>query len=186
MAATEQVLLAGSLASAAADDAVERLVREHARFIFQVAYSVLRHPHDAEDVVQETFLRVVKHKRELREVRDERAWLARIAWRLAVDRRRAEPEQVADPDLLLAELRASGHGADEMLARKEAAALVETLIAALPSDLREPLQLSTVDEMNSNEVAAVLGIPEATVRTRLFRARQLLKEKLATLMEVKS
>jgi RNA polymerase sigma-70 factor (ECF subfamily) len=64
--------------------------------------------------------------------------------------------------------------------------LVETLIAALPNDLRGPLQLSTVEEMSAGEIAVVVGIPEATVRTRLFRARQVLKEKLAALMEVKS
>jgi RNA polymerase sigma-70 factor, ECF subfamily len=185
MAAPEQVILAQPFASAVAADAVEQLVRAHARFVFQVAYAVLRHPHDAEDVMQETFLRVVRHQAELAAVRDQRAWLARIAWRLAVDRRRSRPEMAADPEPLLAQLRAGGMDAEQRVVRDQMKQVVAALIAALPAELREPLQLSTVEEMTAGEVAEVLDIPEATVRTRLFRARQLLKERLAARMEVK-
>jgi len=186
MAVSEQAILAEGFASARAADAVEQLVRAHARFVFQVAYSVLRHAHDAEDVVQETFLRVLKHRSELSAVRDAKAWLARIAWRLALDKRRGQPEMAADPDAVLAQMQARGLNAEQALECGETRALLESLIAALPPELREPLELSTVGEMTSSEAAAVLGIPEATVRTRVFRARQVLKEKLATLTEVKS
>ena len=55
------------------------------------------------------------------------------------------------------------------------------MIAALPADLRDPLVLSTMGELSANEIAAVLCIPEASVRTRLFRARQMLKDKLAVM-----
>ena len=186
MAVAEQTILADPFASAVAADAVEQLVRAHARFVFQVAYSVLRHSHDAEDVVQETFLRVMKHKTDLPAVRDEKAWLARIAWRLALDKRRGQPEMASEPELILGQLQARGMNAEQALESGERKVLLESLIAALPVELREPLQLSTVQEMTSSEVAAVLRIPEATVRTRVFRARQMLKEKLAVLTEVKS
>lgn len=186
MAVPEQAILAQPFASAVAADAVEQLVREHARFVFQVAYAVVRNAHDAEDVVQETFLRVVKHKSELAELREPKAWLARIAWRIAVDRRRGQPEQVGDPEPVFAQLPSGGLNAEQQMARGEMQRLLAALIVALPKELREPLQLSTVQEMDSNQIGAVLGIPEATVRTRLFRARQMLKEKLAARMEVKS
>src|SRR4051812_11566038 len=113
MAVPEQAILAQPFANAAAVDAVEVLVREHARFVFQVAYSVLRHAHDAEDVVQETFLRVVKHRSELNDVREPKAWLARIAWRIALDRRRGEPEVGGDPGGLVARLGGSGSAGGE-------------------------------------------------------------------------
>jgi RNA polymerase sigma-70 factor (ECF subfamily) len=58
-------------------------------------------------------------------------------------------------------------------------AALEKLIAALPVKLREPLILSTIEEMSPREVAGTLGINEAAVRSRVFRARQILKEKLA-------
>ena len=93
---------------------------------------------------------------------------------------------VRDAEALLAQLHATGISAEQMVERDEMKRLVESLIAALPQELREPLQLSTVEEMSAGAIAAVVGIPEATVRTRLFRARQILKEKLAAMMEVKS
>jgi len=57
------------------------------------------------------------------------------------------------------------------------------MIDALPEELRQPLALSAIDEMNSREIALILGIPEGTVRTRIMRARQMLKQKLAGLAE---
>ena len=62
---------------------------------------------------------------------------------------------------------------------------VHRLIASLPDDLRYPLVLSAVEELNSRQIAEVIGIPESSVRGRLMRARQLLKEKLAAISEVK-
>ena len=86
----------------------------------------------------------------------------------------------------VATLRSSGAAADDIAAGNEMAALLERLITSLPEDLREPLVLSTVEEMSSADIAAVLDIPDATVRNRIFRARQLLREKLAAILERKS
>jgi RNA polymerase sigma-70 factor (ECF subfamily) len=61
-------------------------------------------------------------------------------------------------------------------------AMLERLIVALPDKLRDPLILSALEEMSPLEVAATLGINEAAVRSRVFRARQILKEKLAELV----
>jgi RNA polymerase sigma-70 factor (ECF subfamily) len=60
---------------------------------------------------------------------------------------------------------------------------VEKLIAALPAKLRDPLTLSVLEEMSPGEVAEVLGINEAAARSRLFRARQILRERLAKVLE---
>jgi RNA polymerase sigma-70 factor (ECF subfamily) len=59
------------------------------------------------------------------------------------------------------------------------------MIATLPDDLRHPLKLSTVQELSSAEIAQILSIPEGSVRTRLMRARQLLKQKLSAVLEAK-
>jgi RNA polymerase sigma-70 factor (ECF subfamily) len=161
----------------------ESVVHEHARFIFKVAYSVLRNVEDSEDTVQETFLRAYRSG-ELAEVRDMKAWLARIAWRAAIDRVKKAPttaiEELAENGF---EPVAAGAGADESLIAQEKVTLLHTMMATLPEDLRHALTLSTVEEMTSAQIAEVLGIPETSVRTRLFRARQLLKEKLAAWME---
>jgi RNA polymerase sigma-70 factor (ECF subfamily) len=167
-----------------AEAVLEDLVRDHARFVFKIAYSVLRNHHDAEDAVQEIFLRVMRHQRELSGVRDVRAWLARIAWRVSVDHRRT-PARLDDHDATAAleQLRSHSAGAEQAAIGAQMLALTERLIANLPVELRDALTLSTVEEMTSAEIAAVLSIPEASVRTRIFRARKLLKEKLATLLE---
>ncbi len=82
-------------------------------------------------------------------------------------------------------MRATGAGADEIASRREMQSLLGRLIATLPRKLREPLTLAGVEEMNSGEIAAVLDIPEGSVRNRILRARQLLKEKLSVLLERK-
>ncbi len=171
----------------AAGDELEAAVREHARAVYKVAYSVLGNHHDAEDAAQETFLRFLRHRKHWDRVRDRRAWLARIAWRVAVDQRRRRKPQVSlvESSEAMLKLRAEGAGADEIAANQQMMTLLERLIAALPRDLRDALTLSTVEELTSVEIAAVLGISEGSVRTRLFRARHLLREKLSALLEVK-
>jgi len=179
----EQVVLSQTIPALSAAEQVEAVVRQHARFVYQVAYAVLRHPQDAEDAAQETFIRVWKHARELSEVLNQRAWLARIAWRVAVDRRRKYPATSADEEL--PELPANTPGAEASAIRSQQAALLERMIAGLPKELRDTLTLSTVEEMTSVEIGEVLCIPESTVRVRLLRARQVLREKLRILMERK-
>jgi RNA polymerase sigma-70 factor, ECF subfamily len=164
-------------------DTLERLVREHSRLVYRIAYAVLRSHHDAEDSTQETFMRVLRYSSKLPEVEDPKTWLARIAWRVAVDRskkqRWAREIPLDDPAKPVSEVASSEIPADETVQATQLGVAVEKLIAALPTKLREPLILSTVEEMSPREVAATLGINEAAVRSRVFRARQILKEKLA-------
>jgi len=178
MAVAERVILTGILVSReAAEQEIESLVREHSRLVFKVAYAAVRNRHDAEDIVQEVFLRVLRNQGRLGEIADMRAWLARIAWNVANDRRRGQRdaediEQVAEP-------RSTVASPERRVERQQMAEIAAKMIAALPRELRDPLLLSTMEEMAGVEVAAVLGIPEAAVRSRVFRARQILKEKLA-------
>lgn len=179
----EPISLAETSAVPAVATDFDAVVHEHARFVFKIAYSVLRNVEDSEDSVQETFLRAYRSG-ELCEVRDMKAWLARIAWRVAIDRAKKAPVEALEE---LAEVgfepKAGGISADESLIAQEKVNLLHKLMATLPEDLRHAMVLSTVEEMTSAEIAHVLGIPETSVRTRLFRGRQLLKEKLASWME---
>lgn len=204
----ETVLKQANLSDAAAPGAVvESLVAEHTLMVFRIAYSLLRNHHDAEDAAQECFLKVLKSavrsKNELAQVRNPKTWLARVAWTTALDRRARRAitgsHEVAADDVLAVGGTDEGPGTraaleqipdrvlaqDEQIAGREMQQLLEKLISGLPDDLRQPLELSTVQELNSAEIAEVMEIPENSVRTRLLRARRLLKEKLAVLMEVK-
>ena len=152
---------------------LELAVRQQARFVFKVAYGVLRNSHDAEDVVQEVFLRV--HRKGTEGVQDLPAWLATIAFRLALDRTR-KPQAL---DIEEFELPTHEPNAEHIAIRRQQIDRLHRLIAALPEDLRYPLVLSALEELNSRQISGILGIPESSVRGRIFRARQILKEKLA-------
>jgi RNA polymerase sigma-70 factor (ECF subfamily) len=186
-AVTGQVLVSEAAAAARTDESeLEFAVREHARLVYRVAYSVLRNHHDAEDATQETFIRVLRYRSKLTEVRDQRTWLARIAWRVAVDRRKRVSEVALDgAGGVASQIVSQAAAVDEIVLSAQMKGFLEALIAALPGKLRDPLTLSTLQEMSPADVAEVLGINEAAVRSRLFRARQILREKLAALMEGK-
>jgi RNA polymerase sigma-70 factor, ECF subfamily len=166
------------------DEAFALLVHRQSRFVFQVAYAMLRNPHDAEDVVQETFLSLYRSGA-WRQMNDERAFLARATWRQAIDRLRANPRRNVDDSDTLLELPSRESDPEERILNADSQAAVHRLIDALPEELRQPLALSTVQELNSREIAAILDIPEGTVRTRLMRARQMLKQKLSAKLEVR-
>jgi len=202
----ETVLKQAKLSKAETGTVLECLVSEHTPMVFRIAYSILRNHHDAEDAAQECFLKVLKivqkSKMGLAEIRNPKTWLARVAWTSALDRRSrraavADHEIVADDTFAFSDSDTAviknsveqfpdmAASPDEFLAQREMQGRMERLIAGLPEELRQPLELSTVQELNSTEIAEVMGIPEGSVRTRLLRARRLLKDKLATLMEVK-
>jgi RNA polymerase sigma-70 factor (ECF subfamily) len=152
----------------------ERIAREHTRLLYHVAYSLLRHPQDAEDAVQDALLKLYRSDG-WREIRDERAFLARLVWRAALDRRAARPVGVDEEyaEQRVADVRPSP---ELTAAETEERALLQELIDTLPEELRQPLLLSAMEEWNSREIGELLGLPEGTVRTRLMRARTQLKQ----------
>ena len=159
------------------------LVERQARFVFRVAYAVLQNAHDAEDAVQETFLKLYRNKG-WHAMDDERAFLARVVWRVAVDLRARRCPQGKSVDEggggEDTQLSAGDSSPEQAVLEQDRHTRVHALIDALPEDLRLPLVLSSFDELNSRQIGELLSLPEGTVRTRLMRARQLLREKLTT------
>ena len=160
----------------AEEDALAALVTEYASTLYRVAFSVLRNPADAEDAVQEAFLRVLRHRDTLAEVRDRRVWLIRIVWNIVLDRkRRAKTRPETDDVAELARvLPSDGLSAEQIAAAAQHHAHVLSCVEQLPAKEREVLLLSAFEELSSVEIAAVLGITESSVRSRLFRARNLM------------
>ncbi|SRR6266568_5234577 len=154
------------------------LVQRQSRFVFRVAYAVLLNSHDAEDAVQETFLKLYRN-RGWQHAENERAFLARVAWRVAVDLRPRTADRRAGSveESRAEEIAAEDMGPELAVAAADEQSKIHSMIDALPEDLRVPLVLSAFDELNSREIAKIVGIPEGTVRTRLQRARQVLREK---------
>ncbi|MGA3162257.1 MAG: sigma-70 family RNA polymerase sigma factor [Terracidiphilus sp.] len=156
---------------------IAALVETYSRLLFRVAHSVLRSQAEAEDVVQDVFVRVIERHRSLHAIRDMRVWLIRIAWNLALDRgRRIRPAQL---DENFAEsLAAHTMPADEKLSEAERMKAVLREMERLPKAERHVLLLSAVEELGTAEMAKVIGRSESAVRALLFRARSRLRERL--------
>lgn len=161
--------------------AIAALVDEYAGTLYRVAYSVLRNAADAEDAVQEAYLRVLRHRDSLNEIRDARVWLVRIVWNVVLDRKRRaktrpETDDIADLARLLP---ASGLTAEERVSSAQHHAHVLRAVEQLPEKEQRVLILSAFEELSSVEIAQILGTTESTVRSRLFRARNLLSATLS-------
>jgi RNA polymerase sigma-70 factor, ECF subfamily len=163
------------------DERFRDLVHRQARFVFRIAYAMLRNVQDAEDVVQEVFLKLFRNGA-WEEMRDERAFLARTTWRMAVDRLPERSGRFSGEESLK-EQACDRPNPEQMVVHADSVTLVHKLMDAMPEELRQPLALSAADEMSSKEIAAAMGIPEGTVRTRLMRGREILREKLAAVLD---
>jgi RNA polymerase sigma-70 factor (ECF subfamily) len=151
-----------------------RLV-ESSTLAFRVAYSVLRHREDAEDVAQEAFAKAYRNFRQLRDRDRFRAWLARMTWRLAIDRYRATRRH---PTVELDANDPGGPSTAETVAARDRSEQLWRAIDALPEKLRLVIVLASIEGHDVKEVAALLGLPQGTVKSRMFSARQRLKEQL--------
>jgi RNA polymerase sigma-70 factor (ECF subfamily) len=171
----------GALVSATGslDTEFEERLRDSGTLAFRVAYGVLRHRQDAEDVAQEAFVKAHRLFSQLRDRERFRAWLVRTTWRLAIDRwrqerRRTRREQsVAEPDPPVT--------SEEVTVSRERAAHVWNAIDALPEKLRVVIVLCAIEGHDVRGVARLLEIPEGTVKSRLFLARKALSERLRCL-----
>ena len=116
----------------------------------------------------------------LGEVRDHRVWLIRIVWNIVLDRKRRAKTRPETDDVseLVRVLPSKGLSAEELAAAAQHHARVLACVEQLPAKEREVLLLSAFEELTSVEIAAVLDITESSVRSRLFRARNLMAELL--------
>jgi RNA polymerase sigma-70 factor (ECF subfamily) len=154
-------------------------LRESSGLAVRVAYGVLRNRQDAEDVAQEAFAKAYRCFSQLRDRDSFRAWLVRMTWRLAIDRwrsdRRRSAREQSGPG------GAPGPTAEGIAAERERADRLWRAIEDLPEKLREAIVLSAIQGYDVREVALLLGLPEGTVKSRLFLARKALAQRLQCL-----
>jgi RNA polymerase sigma-70 factor (ECF subfamily) len=177
--------------------AFELLMRRHNQMLYRIARSILRDDAEAEDAVQDAYLAAFRNISGFRGGARLSTWLARIvineSYGLLRKRKRAgvvlpfspqsgpwdagEPEEDAMTE-------ASSEQPDAAASRGEVRQLLERNIDALPDQFRTAFILREVEEMSVDEAAACLGVPAATVRSRTFRARALLREAMAREVDV--
>ncbi len=182
------------LAAARAGDqhALETLLERHQAQVYRFGMKMCRDPEDAKDVLQETLLSMARSVRDFRGASSLSTWLYTIARSFCIKKRRrskfapdeersldsdvtAEAQHLADP----------GRHPDEALAGKQVEMALEQAIAALEPTYREVLLLRDAEGLTAPEVAEVLGLTPQAVKSRLHRARLLVRERIAPLLDVK-
>jgi RNA polymerase sigma-70 factor (ECF subfamily) len=156
----------------------EDRLRESTALAFRVAYGVLRHRQDAEDVAQEAFAKAYRSFTQLRDRDRFKAWLVRMTWRLAIDRWRSDRRRTAREQSWEG---ASGPTSEEMTLSRERAEHLWRAIDALPEKLRVVVVLGAIQGHDIHSIARLLELPEGTVKSRLYLARKGLAESLRCL-----
>jgi RNA polymerase sigma-70 factor (ECF subfamily) len=173
--------------------AFDLLVSKYQRRLMRLVSRIVHDPAEAEDVVQETF---IKAYRALRHFRGESAfytWLYRIGINTAknflINQGRRTPTST-DTDAEQAEVFDDGdhlrdiNTPESLLASKQIAQTVNAAMDALPVDLRTAIALREIEGLSYEEISAVMACPIGTVRSRIFRAREVIAEKLRPLLDL--
>jgi RNA polymerase sigma-70 factor (ECF subfamily) len=166
-------------------DAFSALVTLHQRSARRVAVAALGNPSDADEAVQDACLTAWRCIERLDDPSAFRAWLLRITWRKALDRRRSVVawlrrvrRDANDDESAIERIASDGPMPDDELLAHERDRVVAQMIQSLPARLRDPFLLAATGEHRYEEIAALLGIPLGTVKWRMAEARRVLREKL--------
>ena len=160
------------------EGAWEELVRQNTRKVYGLCYRFTGSGSQAQDLTQEVFLRVFRTLRTFRAAEGSfGTWLARLTRNLLIDHyRRTRQERVTDP--IEEQLRrieeggaAGADSPDRLVAGREISEILQEALQKLSPDLREAVILRDLQEMEYREIAAVLNIPEGTVKSRINRGR---------------
>lgn len=184
------------LAALAADGderAFERIMRRHNRLLFRAARSILKSDAEAEDALQEAYLRAWRSLAKFRAESKLSTWLVRIVINEALGRLRRRGALVIPLDTATEATQPASEAwmeddpdrePERIAMRAEMRRLMESRIDLLPEAFRSVFMLRAVEELSVEEVAVALDLPQATVRTRFFRARGLLRESLSRDVDV--
>ena len=163
----------------------EQRLADCPKLAYRVALGVLHNTAEAEDVAQEAMLRAYRNFHRLRDRERFRGWLVRMAFRLALDRIRAKGRRERHEHDATRVLEAGQREANvaNLVSSREFERQVAQALDALPQKLRIVMVLAAIEGYNTREVAKLAGLPEGTVKSRLFLARKKLAESLQCLVK---
>jgi len=154
---------------------------ENYRDLYRFAVRMLDDPESAEDAVQESFLRLVQENNERLQGESARRWLFVVVRNLCISQLRKKARQ--EFAVQLEDLQSAAMTPSEAVQANERSACVKTAVQELPIPLREIVILREYENMRYADIAAILGCPVGTVRSRLAAARDRLRKRLEPLME---
>ena len=168
------------------EQAFEQIMRANNRLLYRTARSILRDDEEAEDVLQEAYVKAYFKLASFKGQSKLSTWLVRIVVNQALERKRKlahSPQLVMNGDALdsenFSEEIASPAGPEALAMREQLSRLIQKHVERLPAVFRTVFVLRALEELTVEETASCLQIPEATVRTRYLRARRLLREHAA-------
>lgn len=166
--------------------AFELLMRRHNRRVYRATRAILKRDDEAEDVMQDAYVRAFEHLAEFRGDASFGTWVSRIAVYEALARVRRE-QRFRAPNLPVEEATAvlpeSDRNPEQLVNDQQLRSVLEQAIDSLPDDFRSVFVLRAVEQMSGAETAECLGIPEETVKTRLHRAKHKLQELVVQSMD---
>ncbi len=170
--------------------AFESLVRRHERRVFRVTLAVLGNAEDAEEAMQDTFVKAFRHIEQFRRESRFTTWLTRIAVNEALQKRQARKSALSLDEIGEADVKVFPHRShkwhedpEKLYGKQEVRMMVEDAIRALPPIYRETFVLRDVEGLRAEEAAEILGLTLPAIKSRLLRARLLMREALAARLE---
>lgn len=170
--------------------AFESLVRRHERRVFRVVLAVLGNFEDAEEAMQDTFVKAYRNMGQFRREARFTTWLTRIAINEALQKRESRKNHVylndsreVEREFVPRKTEAWQADPEKLYGKQELRQIVETAIQGLPALYREAFVLRDVEEMSAEEAAEAIGITVGALKSRLLRARLMMRESLAASLE---
>jgi len=166
------------------EDAYRMLVERHSRSIFRLAYRMTANEQDAEDVVQETFLRAYRQLKRFESRSNFSTWLYRIAVNCSLDlirKRRRQDDHPSDPpseEDTMHQLRDEAPTPDRVVFGAEIQKKVDSVLSTLGPKERAAFSLRHFEGMSIEEIGAVLGLRQSAIKNSIFRAVQKLRQEL--------
>ncbi len=157
---------------------IEQLMRSYGNDVLQTAYSYVKDVHIAEDLFQEVFIKVYKMIGTFRGESSIKTWILRIAANTCKDYLKSAYSRKVVPMMEFAEEAITSEDDYEEVESEDTAQAVKNAVMQLPENHREVVMMVYYQEMSLDEAATVLEVPVGTVKSRLARAREKLKEKL--------
>jgi len=159
--------------------AFELLVKQYERLVFHVVYRLIKDKDDMEDVCQEVFIKVHKSLFRFNFQSKLSTWIAQIAYFTAINflKKYNDGHVVTYPEDI-ENYHFTNDNPEQLLTKKEVSNYIEELILQLPETYRTVITLYHLNEFSCEEIGQITGMPEGTIKSYLFRARKLLKEKI--------
>jgi len=159
------------------------LVSMHERLVQRMVQQIVKDEDDQKDVCQDVFIKVYKNLRHFKQESKLSTWIAQIAYNTSLDfvkKTKRKQDLAMEMQTYEHGLTVDG-GPEKELNNKEMRTFVQRMIDTLPENYQLVVNLFHIDEYNYQEIADITGLPEGTIKSHLFRARKLLKDKLAAL-----